>query len=60
MWKVKVKVIPVVIGGLEAVTPKLKEWHQQITGITSELSVQKSVVLTAKILRRTLKLLGLW
>ena len=57
----KVKVVPVVIGALGAVTPKLEEWLQQIPGTTSELSVQKSAVLgTAKILRRTLKLPGLW
>ena len=60
-WKVKVKVVPVVIGALGAVTPKLEEWLQQIPGTTSELSVQKSAVLgTAKILHRTLKLPGLW
>ena len=41
--------------------PKLEEWLQDIPGTTSELSVQKSAVLgTAKILRRTLKLPGLW
>lgn len=34
---------------------------QQIPGTTSEISVQKSAVLgTARILRRTLKLLGFW
>ena len=55
--EVKAKVVPVVIGALGAVTPKLEEWLQQIPGTTSELSVQKSAVLkTAKILRRTLKL----
>ena len=60
-WKVKVKVVPVVIGALGAVTPKLEERLQQIPGTTSELSVQKSAVLeTAKILCRTLKLPGLW
>ena len=59
-WKVKAKVVPVVIGTLGAVTPKLEEWLQQIPGTTSELSVQKSAVLgTAKVLRRTLKLPGL-
>ncbi|KAL3984303.1 histone H2B [Sarotherodon galilaeus] len=42
--------------------PRLNsEWLQQIPGTTSEISVQKSAVLgTAKILRRTLKLPGLW
>ncbi len=61
MWKVKASVVPVVVGALRAVTPKLGEWLQQIPGTTSEASVQKSAVLgTAKILRRTLKLPGLW
>ncbi len=61
MWKVRATVVPVVIGALGAVTPKLGEWLQQIPGKTSEVSVQKSAVLgTAKILRRTLKLPGLW
>ena len=60
-WKVKTSVVPVVIGALGAVTPKLEEWLQQIPGKTSDIWVQKSAVLgTAKILRRTLKLPGLW
>ncbi|XP_051916213.1 uncharacterized protein LOC127597287 isoform X2 [Hippocampus zosterae] len=60
-WKVKVTVVPVVVGALGAVTPKLDEWFQQIPGTTSDISVQKSAVLgTARILRRTLKLPGLW
>ena len=60
-WKVKAKVVPVVIGALGPVTPRLEEWLQQIPGTTSELSVQKSAVLRiTKILRRTHKLPGLW
>ena len=60
-WKVKAKVVPMVIGALVAVTPKLEEWLKQIPTTTSELSVQKNAMLgTAKILRRTLKLPGLW
>ena len=61
MWKVKAKVVPVEIGALGAVSPKLEERLRQIPGPTSELSVQKSAVLgAAKMLRRTLKLPGLW
>ena len=43
-WAVKGSVVPVVIGALGAVTPKLREWLQQIPGLTpqSETSVQKS------------------
>ncbi len=40
MWKVRATVVPVVIGALGAVTPKLGEWLQQIPGKTSEVSVQ--------------------
>ena len=59
MWKAKASVVPVVVGALGAVTPKLGEWLQQIPGTTTEASVQKSAVLgTAKILHRTLKLSG--
>ena len=61
MWGMKVTVVPVVVGALGAVTPKLDAWLQEIPGTTSEISVQKSALLgTAKILRRTLKLPGLW
>ncbi|TWW54978.1 hypothetical protein D4764_09G0000270 [Takifugu flavidus] len=61
MWGMKATVVPVVIGTLGAVTPNLSRWPQQIPGTTSEISVQKSAVLgTAKILRRTLRLPGLW
>ena len=57
----KVKVVPVVMGALGAVTPKLEERLHQIPGTTSDRSVQKSAVLgTAKILFRTLNLPGLW
>lgn len=61
MWKAKAKVAPVAVQALQAVTPKLKQWHQQIPGTKAELSMQKSTVRgTAKILHRTLKLPGLW
>ncbi|TWW59227.1 hypothetical protein D4764_06G0007570 [Takifugu flavidus] len=61
MWGMKATVVPVVIGTLGAVAPKLSRWLQQIPGTTSEISVQKSAVLgTAKILHRTLRLPGLW
>ena len=61
MWKVKAKVVPVVVGALGAVTPKVGEGLQQIPGTPSELSIQKNAMLgTVKILHRTLKLPGLW
>ena len=41
MWKVKCNEIPVVVGALGAVTPKLREWLQQIPGTTSEVSSRK-------------------
>ena len=45
MWKVKATVVPVLIGAIGKVNPTLGHWLQQITGITSEISVQKSTVL---------------
>ena len=55
MWGGKASVVFVVIGALGAVTPKL------IRGITPEASVQKCTAIeTAKILRRTLRLPGLF
>uniref|UniRef100_A0A2H6NDY7 Uncharacterized protein n=1 Tax=Micrurus carvalhoi TaxID=3147026 RepID=A0A2H6NDY7_9SAUR len=43
MWKVKAKVIPVVVGKLRAVTSKVGEWLQKIPGTTSGLSVSRRV-----------------
>lgn len=37
IWKVKAKVMPVVVGALRAVIPKLGEWFQHIQGTISEL-----------------------
>jgi len=45
MWELKAAVVPVVIGALGAMTPKLGEWLQQVPGTTSEISVQNSAVL---------------
>lgn len=42
MWKVKSKVISVVLRALGTVTPKLRQHLQQIPGTKSELSVQKT------------------
>lgn len=54
--KLTLTLIPMVIGA-----PELEEWFQQISGSTTEISVQKSAVLgTAEILRRTLRFPGLW
>lgn len=44
MCNVKVKMVPVMAGTLRAAT-QLKEWLQQISGTTLELSVQKSELL---------------
>ena len=57
MWRVKASVVPMVTGVLGTVTPKLGESLQQITGITSKITVLKSTILgTAKIRCRTLRL----
>ena len=61
LWEVKTKVLPVVVGSLGAVTKKLHSWLSEIPGKVDEISLQKSVLLdTCRILRRTLKLPGLW
>jgi len=46
--------VPVVIGALRALMPKLGEWRQQIPG-RSEISVHKSVVLAKLILKLMVK-----
>ena len=61
MWKVEAKVVPIVVGALGAVTTTLEKWLEQIPGRTTEISIQKNAILgTSRILRRTLKLPGLW
>ena len=60
-WKVKATVVPVVIGALGAVTPAHSMWLDQIPGNVETSQLQKSVLLgTGKIMRRVLKLPGLW
>lgn len=55
MWGVTATVVPVVMGELGAVTPKLGGWNQQISGTTPQISIQKRRVLgIAKILHITL------
>lgn len=52
-WQVHASVVPVITGALSAVTPKLKEWLQIISGTTSEISAQRNAVLeTSKILQK--------
>lgn len=59
-WKVKATSVPTVIGARGAMTPILEKWLQQIHTEISDIFVQKSTVLgTARLLHRTLKLLGL-
>ena len=59
--KVKIVVIPVVIGALGAMPDALASWLVQIPGHISESDLQKSALLqTANILRRVLRLSGLW
>ena len=61
LWKIKIMVIPVVIGALGAMRNTLTGWLAQIPGRINELDIQKSALLvTAKILRCVLRLPGLW
>ena len=61
-WKLRnVQIIPVVIGGLGAVTPMIETWLENIPGHHDLILLQKSALLgSAKIIRRTLNLPGLW
>ena len=60
-WKVKTTVIPIVIGALGAITPAHQSWAPQLPAAPESYQLQKCALLgTAKILRRVLKLPGLW
>ena len=61
LWDVKIRVIPIVVGALGAIADRLPSWLAQIPGTINEVKLQKSALLgTAKILRRVLRLPGLW
>ena len=61
IWKVKTNVVPVVVGSLGAVTPTHQQWLDKIPGKHCRNTLQKCTLLgTSKIIRRTLKLPGLW
>ena len=62
LWKVKIIVIPVVVGALGAVADRLAGWlAQKIPGTISEVELQKSALLeTAQVLQRVLRLPELW
>ena len=61
LWDVKIKVIPIDVGALGAIADRLPSWLAQIPGTINEVKLQKSALLgTAKILRRVLRLPGLW
>ena len=61
LWKVKIMVIPVVVGALGAIADRLPGWLAQIPGTISEVELQKIALLgTTQVLRRVLRLLGLW
>ena len=61
LWKVKIMVIPVVVGALGARADRLPGWLAKIPGTISEVELQKSALLgTAQVLRHVLRLPGLW
>ena len=45
MWKVKIVVIPVVIGALGAIADRLLAWLASIPGTITEVELQKSALL---------------
>ena len=61
LWKVKIMVIPAVVGTLGAIADRLPGWLAQTPGTISEVELQKSALLgAAQVLRRVLRLPGLW
>ena len=61
LWKVKIMVIPVVVGALRAIADRLPGWLAQILSMISEVELQKSPLLAkAHVLRRDLRLPKLW
>ena len=57
MWKMKTKVIPVVVGALGAITKDFKTYIENIPGKINCSEVQKIALLgTARILRKTLSM----
>ena len=61
LWKVKIIVLSVVVGALSAIADRLPAWLAQISGMISEVELQKSALLrTAHVLQRVRKLPGLW
>ena len=56
LWNVKAKVVPIVIGALDAVTPNLSK-HLDAIGVTTRIELlQKAALLgTARLLRRVLE-----
>lgn len=46
-WKVKTKVVPVIVAAFATVTAKLEKWLQQIKGKT-KISIQESALLRTK------------
>ena len=61
LWKVKIMVILVVVGALDAIADRLPGWLAQIPRTISEVELQKiGLIGTAQVLRRVLRLSGLW
>lgn len=61
IWKVKTKVVPVVVGSLGALTSAHERWLGELPGKYNSTTLQKCALLgTSKILRRVLNLPGLW
>ena len=62
--KVKIMVIPVVVGALGAIADRLPDWLSQTPGtitVNSEVELQKSALLgMVQVLQRVLRHPGLW
>ena len=59
LWKLKIMVIPVVVGALGVIADRLPGWLAQMPGKTSEVELLNSALLgTAQVFRRVLRLPG--
>ena len=61
LWKVKIMVIPVVVGALGAIADRLPGWLAQIPRTIIEVKLQKNTLLgMAQVLQRLHRLQRLW
>ena len=61
LWKVKIMVIPVVVGALGRIADRLPGWLAQIPRMIREVELLKSALLeTAQVLQSLFRISGFW